>query len=249
MKLSIERAWSDAIALLREHAEFLLPVYGLFALVPAVAIALLLPMEATSGGTPQQLLATLQAYFAANIHWLLLSGLLTAFATATILVTLADPARPTVGQAMGRALALTPAFYVLTIIANIVIGMGLLLLIVPGLYLLGRLTLGHVHMAAERRMNPLWALGASWNTSKGNGWRIVFLIVLIFVVGLIAGMAAGAVLGVIGGLIGGAETARTVNVVVTTLFSSITALVILLVELTVYRQLAGAPAAEASNGI
>lgn len=249
MKLSIERAWSDAIAMLRGHAEFLLPVYGLFALVPAVAIAVLLPMEAGPSATPQQLLAALQAYFAANLHWLILSGLLTAFAAATVLVTLADPARPTVGQAMGRAMALTPAFYVLTIITNIIIGMGFFLLIVPGLYLLGRLTLGHVHMAAERRMNPLWALGASWNTSSGNGWRIAFLIVLIFVVGLIAGMAAGAVFGVFGGLLGGAETARTVNIIVTTLFSTITGLIILLVQLAAYRQLAGAPAAEASSGI
>lgn len=249
MKLSIERAWSDAIALLRGHAEFLLPIYGLFALVPAVAIALLLPMETSSGATAQDLLQAFQNYFASNIHWILLSGLLTAFAAATVLVTLSDPARPTVGQAMGRALALTPAFYVLTIISNIAIGMGLFLLIVPGLYLLGRLTLGHVHMAAERRMNPFWALGASWNTSRGNGWRIAFLIVLIFVVGLIAGMAAGAVLGVVGGLLGGAETARTVNIVTTTLFSTITGLLILLVQLAAYRQLAGAPVAEASSGI
>lgn len=249
MKLNIERAWSDAIALFRGHAEFLLPVYGLFALIPAAAIALLLPMETSSGATPQQLLEAFQNYFSTNLHWLLLSGLLTAFATATVLVTLADPARPTVGQAMGRALALTPAFYVLTIITNIVIGMGLFLVIVPGFYLLGRLTLGHVHMAAERRMNPLWALGASWNTSRGNGWRIAFLIVLIFVVGLIAGMAAGAVLGVVGGLLGGAEIARTVNVVTTTLFSTITGLLILLVQLAAYRQLAGAPAVEASSGI
>lgn len=248
MKLSIERAWSEAIGQLRGHAELLLPVYGLFVLVPAIAVALLLPMETQTDGTPQALLAAFQAYFAANLHWLILSGLLSAFAIATVLVTLADPARPTVGQAMGRGLALTPAFYLYTIISNISIGIGLILLIVPGLYLLGRLTLGHVHMAAERRMNPLWALGASWNTSSGNGWRIAFLIVLIFVIGLIAGMAAGAVLGVIGGLLGGAEAARTINVVVTTLFSTVTGLIILLVQFAVYRQLAAAPAVEVSSG-
>lgn len=248
MKLSIERAWSDAIALLRNHAELLLPIYGLFVLVPSVAVALLLPMDA-QGETPQQLVAAFQAYFAKNIHWLLLSGLLSAFAAATVLVTLADPARPTVGQAMGRALALTPAFYLYTIMINIPIFIGFLLLIAPGLYLLGRVTLGRVHMAAERRMNPFWALGASWNTSSGNGWRIAFLTALIFVVGLIAGMAAGAVFGVVGGLLGGAETAKTVNIVTTTLFSTITGLIILLIQLAVYRQLAAAPAAEASNGI
>lgn len=249
MKLSIERAWSDAFALLRSHAELLLPVFGLFVLIPATAVALLLPVETQNNATPQQMLETFQAYFAHNLHWLILSGLLGAFATATVLVTLADPARPTVGQAMGRALALTPAFYVLTIMTNIAVGIGLLLIIVPGLYLLGRLTLGHVHMAAQRRMNPFWALGASWNTSSGNGWRIAFLIILIFVVGLIAGMAAGAVLGVVGGLLGGAETAKTVNIVTTTLFSTITGLIILLVQLAIYRQLAEAPAAEASSAI
>lgn len=249
MKLNLERVWGDAMQQLRGHGDWLLPVYGLFAFVPAAAVALLLPMEASGQATPQQLMAAFQAYFATNIHWLILSGLLSAFATATILIALSDGAKPTVGQAMGRAVALVPAFYLLTIIANIVIGMGLFLLIVPGIYLLGRLTLGHVHMAAERRMNPLWALGASWNTSSGNGWRIAFMTVLIFVIGLIAGLAAGAVLGVIGGLVGGPEAAKTVNVIATTLFSTITGLVILLVQLAIYRQLAGAPEAGASSGI
>lgn len=247
MKLNLEQAWADTMRQIRAHGDWLLPVYGLFALLPAIAVALLLPMEPTGGeATPQQLVAAFQAYFAANFHWLIFSGLLTAFATATVLIALSDPAKPTIGQAMGRALAMTPSFYLVSILTNIVVGMGLILLIAPGIYLLGRLALGHVHMAAQGRMNPLWALGASWNTSTGNGWRIAFLIVLIFVVGLIVGMAAGAVFGVIGGLLGGAETARTVNVVATTFISTVTGLVILLAQLAIYRQLAGT---SASSGI
>lgn len=249
MKLSIERAWSDAMAQLRGHAELLLPVYGLFAFVPTLAIAILLPMAPPAAQTPQAMVTAFQEYFSANLHWIIIAGLLTSFATATIYVMLADPQRPTVGQAMGRALALTPSFYVFTMLANVAIGMGMILLLAPGVYLLGRFALGHVHMAAEHRMNPIWAFGATWSSTRGNGWRIAFVIVLIFIVGVIAGMAAGAVLGVIAGLLSGAEAAQITNTVVSTLVSSVTGLIILLVQLAIYRQLAGAPAAEASSGI
>lgn len=249
MKLNIERAWSDAMGLLRGHAELLLPIFGLFAFLPALAIALLLPMEAQSDGSLEQMVAAFQTYFSANLIWIVLAGLFAAFAAATVLVVLTGQGQPTVGQAMGRALALTPSFYLFSILANIAIGIGFVFLIAPGIYLLGRLALGKVHMAAEGRMNPIWAFGASWHTTKGSGWRIAFVLVLIFVIGLIIGMAAGAVLGVVAGLLGGADAARMTNIVVTTLVSTVTSLIMLLVQLAAYRQLAGAPAAgEASSG-
>lgn len=249
MKLNIERAWSDAMALLRGHAELLLPIFGLFAFLPALAIALLMPMEVQGDGSFEQMVAVFETYFSANLHWIVLAGLFAAFAAATVLVVLAGRGQPTVGQAMGRALALTPSLYLFSILANIAIGMGLVLLIAPGLYLLGRLALGKVHMAVEGRMNPIWAFGATWHTTRGNGWRIAFVLILIFVVGSIAGMAAGAVLGVVAGLLGGAEAAQTTNIVVTTLVGTVTSLIMLLVQLAAYRQLSAAPAAEASNGI
>jgi len=84
------------------------------------------------------------------------------------------------------------ALIVAGILAALGIAFGLLLLIVPGLYLLVRWSMVAPVIVLERL-----DAGASFSRSavlvRGHGWRIFWLLV---VVGLLAGLAHGALLGI-----------------------------------------------------
>lgn len=239
MPLKTDLAWSEALAVLRRHGGLLLPVYGLFVLLPGLAIALLLPSSGPDNATPQQALELLRAYYLANIHWLVLSALSAALAHGAILSLLASADRPTVAQALGRGLVLMPAFFLYAMLTQLAVGMGLVLLVLPGLYLLGRLALGDVWMAAHHRLNPLRAAGESWSATQRNGLRLGVVIALVYVVGMIATIAAGSIVGVFAVLLAGAEAGASTRVIVATLVGTLVQLLTLLFRYAAWRQLAG----------
>lgn len=59
-----------------------------------------------------------------------------------------------------------------TIIYSIIIAVGLILLIFPGLYLMGRLFFSF-YLIIDRKMNVFKAIKSSWQMTKGLGWRIL----------------------------------------------------------------------------
>src|SRR5690606_10226681 len=95
-----------------------------------------------------------------------------------------------VGDAIIFALTGIPTVIVVQIAAGLAMGIGLILLIVPGLYLWARFSVVSPVIADRSERNPLTVLGDSWALTKDNGWRIflfLFLVTLvIFVIALIA---------------------------------------------------------------
>ena len=73
----------------------------------------------------------------------------------------------TVGGAILFALALLPVYSILLLLVNLAVGAGLMLLIVPGLYLWGRLLPAAPAMVAEERRNPIDALGRGCGAQPG----------------------------------------------------------------------------------
>jgi hypothetical protein len=100
-------------------------------------------------------------------------------------------------QSLRRLLAMIGA----TILFGLVVGVGLVLLLIPGIYLLVRLSLSLVPVIVESQ-GPASSLGTSWRLVAGNWWRVLTVITVLFVILFVLELLLGALTGVVGVLFG-----------------------------------------------
>lgn len=164
--LSIAALWRETLAAGRVGMPLYLPVAAAFVLLPVVVTEAFGPPQPTS---PADLTAN------AVFVYLLLPALLGLVAQATI-VRLAIDARAgtsrSVGEALKLALRLWPTALLAVFLAGVPVSVGLLLLVVPGLYLAGRLALA-LPLVIDAGAGPVEAVRRSWDMTAGNGWRII----------------------------------------------------------------------------
>jgi hypothetical protein len=97
-----------------------------------------------------------------------------------------------VGQAVAASLPYLGAVAMASILAGIGIAIGLVLLIVPGLFLLTIWAL-IIPVIVIERSGVLAAFGRSQQLVRGRGWYVFGTLVLVFVIQLLAGLALGVV--------------------------------------------------------
>lgn len=236
-KLSFDATWADLVAMAKSNASVLAIVAGAFLLLPNFAQMLFAPPP-NIRSFDWNGLRQLEIYYADNALILILCNLPVWLGSAGILALLLDPRRLTVGEALKSGLRLLPGVIVLNWLIQFMIVSGFLLLIVPGLYLIGRLVLGAPAQMAERLGNPITAIGRSFVLSKGNGWRIVGLVVLIAVVAVIVASAANAIVGILLSLILPKTAAVAAIALLKSAIGAAMKLLVLLLGAALYRQLA-----------
>lgn len=235
--LSYDDTWADLVAMARSNISVLLVLAGVFLLLPNFAQALLAPpprIETVDWNAVQ----TLNAYFQENILTLVMCQLPVWIGSAAILLLLLEPGRLTVGQALSSAAALTLSIVLLNWLLNLAVFGGFLLFFLPGIYLLGRLSLAAPVQMAERIRNPIAPLSRSMALTRGNGWRIAGLVLLISVVATIFASALNAVFGVGLSLLLPESVGATVATLIRSAIGAASALLILLLNAALYRQLA-----------
>lgn len=199
--LSFGPIWAHTLALLRRHGELLWPLAAAFLFLPQLLIAVLAPEQAP-GQTPDLGKS------------LLILGVAGAGIVATLLgqVSMAflaindGTAGLTLGQVLQRSGRLTLPALAVVLIQGIAILVGFLLLIIPGFWVLARLSVA-LPIVAVGPHDPLEALKESWRLTEGHALRILgclaililgFLLLYIGIVsigvavGAISTMAAGA---------------------------------------------------------
>lgn len=227
MKLEMNRAWNDAVRLLRVSREVTLVIAGAFFFLPYFAFMLLTPdplaglgKDATPDG--KVIMARLGDFYS-HVWWIALIVLIVqAIGMLGLIALLTDRRRPTVAEALKLGARRMPAY----IAAYLVVGFALaLLLMILGLlaattglaalsalavlieafafvFLFVRFSLVAPVVAKEDVANPLTALGRSWALTRGNGWRLFgffFLLVVAYVVvGMVASMLFGALFALLG---------------------------------------------------
>ena len=175
MSFSYSAVWDETVRTLRAHSTLLLAVAGVFLFLPALVAAYLAPAPQT------QTLDTMVAHYRENF-WLLFGAQLIGFiGNLALLVLVLDERRPTVGRAIIFALAMLPAYLLVSILSGFMLMIGFFLLILPFFYLIGRLAAAGPALVAEGRRNPLDIIRRSFELTKGNGWAVVGLILLVFV--------------------------------------------------------------------
>lgn len=233
------------MAMLRSHGSLLFAVAGVFFLLPTLLTGYLLPQP--SATTPDGVMSAMTAYYRDHWPWLLLSSVVSTIGSIVIYSLLFDGRGRTVGGAIGAALPILPFYLVMSFLTAIIVGLGLALFILPGIYLIGRLAVAPAAMVAEGYRSPIRAIGESWALTRGRGWAVAGLIVIVAVVGYVLSFIVTAVLGTVFVLIAGRDGAGALLVLI--LDAAVTAVlltVLLVLFAAIYRALRGRAAA--TNG-
>lgn len=245
MKLSYSAVWADVIALLRSHASLIATVAGVFIFLPGLLVAYFLPQP--EPGDLNRIGQLWGEYLNANWHWLILNSLIGMIGSIAILL-LIFARGISVGGAIAAAVALLPAYFIASVLSSAAIGIGLFLLIVPGLYLLGRLGPLNAVVVAEAHRNPIVALRRCWDLTKGHGWAILGLILIVAIAAAIVVGVLTTLLGIIFILAAGQDVGQLLALIVRTAGNAAMMILLLVLTAAIYRQMsegrsAAAPAA------
>lgn len=202
MKFSYTEVWNDTVRMFRTHGSLLLAVAGVFFLLPGLLLGHFLPQPTGSG---QDALNALLRHYRENWPWFLLANIVNLVGNITIYNLLFDRRGGTVGGAIGGALPLLPMYFVMTVISSLAIGGGLMLLFLPGIYLLGRLVIAGAAMVAEGHRSPIAPIRSAWQQTSGRGWAVAGMVLIVIVAGLLLSFVVSAIFGSIFILIGGRE--------------------------------------------
>ncbi|TMM47354.1 glycerophosphoryl diester phosphodiesterase membrane domain-containing protein [Qipengyuania marisflavi] len=223
MKLDYDRAWREATGLMRDNRALLTAMAGIFFFLPYAVLLVTLPRIATlptpSPDADFSAMMAAMTEFYGQVWWaILLIGLVVTAGTLSMLALLKLRAKPTVGQAIGGGLTATLPYLVAIVLQSLATGIatglislitaatgvplialaGLILALAVQFYILVKFSLTAPVMAIGGVHNPLNAMKASWQMTKGNSRRLLGFYALLFlaftVTALVVSMLTGVLL-------------------------------------------------------
>lgn len=234
MKISYSAVWDDTLRLLRENGGLMAAVAGVFLFLPALLIAQFVPPPETTD--PNRMFRDLLEYYREALPWLALSGLVAMVGGAAIL-RLALVAGTSVASAIVFGAMLLPFYFLLSFLSALIFAAGLILLIVPGLYLIGRLAPAAPIIVAENRRNPIAVIGRAFEITRGQGWAVFGLILMVAIVGMIATGVAAMLFGTLFLLAAGQDIGRLLVAVVESGLNAAFTTILLTLYAAIYRAL------------
>jgi hypothetical protein len=258
----MNRAWNDALRLLRLSREVILLVAGVFFFLPYCAFMVMAPnplAETGAATADAHAIAERLVEFYSQVWWvLLLIVVLQAVGMLGLLALLTDRRRPTVGQALKTGVAKMLPYIAAYMLWGFVLGTAALILAAlagaTGLAALGvlvvlaafvvwvvlfvRFSLVAPVLVKENIANPLTALGRSWALTRGNGWRLFFFFFLLLVTYVVVMIVTSIVFGTIFSLLG-EQVAQFGDALVISLLNAGWGVLMLAALAAVHDQLAG----------
>jgi len=235
-------AWQAATRLVSANADVLMAIAGVFFLLPLLAGGIFVPQPVIPPqATQAQLAEALEAYYTRTWPYLLPISLIQIVGFITMMVSILDRTRPTVGQALRNCMVRVPVYF----LAQLVIGAFamLLMMVVSGVLLglrmpaalaaaaglaavaypmLRTIMVGPV-LGVGRTQNPIMAIRASLALTRGNTARILAFLGLAAIVFLVALSVAMMIVGLVSAQLLGAESeaARLLNTAVSALLYAV----------------------------
>lgn len=234
MNFSYSAVWEDTMRMLRENARLLTAIAGVFIFLPALLVAQFLPPPETTD--PARVFPDLIEYYSNSWPWLLLESLVSMIGGAAML-RLVLVRGTSVGAALGFGLMLLPFYFLLSLLCGIIVGLGILLLIVPGLYLLGRLAPAVAAMVAENIRNPIKAVSRSFQITIGHGWAVFGLVLIVALVAGVVILVVTLLAGTLFALAAGQELGGLLTAIVSSATSAAFATLLLVLYAAIYRAL------------
>jgi hypothetical protein len=182
----------------RETGELLGDAFAVyrrnFRVLFGVALAIVAPVqlivsgigleELTSGYRENSTTAELAIPTAVSF---LVNAPLIAAATIAVLQALSNDARPSFRQSGQMALDVFPQLFLSVLLMGLAVATGLLLFIVPGIYIAVRLVFVPQSVVIDHNHGPD-ALRASWKLTKDRWWRIFFVVGLANLAVILGGL-------------------------------------------------------------
>ncbi len=244
MKFSYTEVWNDTVAMLRANAAVLAALAGVFYLLPDLAfLHFFPPPEASSGADPREVIRIALEYYGVSWPWLLLEFLIRLIGAISMLLVLLGP-RTSVGGAIASSVIILPFYFVASLVSTLMVFVGLLL-IVPGLYLIGRVALAGPVVVVEGKRDPVAAIARSFALTKGNGWAVALLFALVVLTAYVLITVAVWLLGGILILAAGKEVGSFLALVLRTLGGAVFSTVMIALTASLYRTLKGDSASAA----
>lgn len=236
MTFSYNAVWDDTVGLLRRHAPLLAAIAGVFIFLPGLLVNHFFPKPQPPLSDFQEYMRIMVQYLRDHSLWLVLESFLTMTGTAAML-RLVFATGTTVGAAILFGAALLPVYSILIVATNLIVAAGLILLIVPGLYLWGRLFPASAAMVAENLRNPLAALRRSFAITSGHGWAVLGLYLIVNLCGLVLISAILWVVGILLLAVAGQHIGGLLAMVLACAFAAGLATLLTVLSAAVYRAL------------
>ena len=212
MTFSYSAVWDETVRTLRAHSTLLIAVAGVFLFLPPLIASYVAPPPQEQG------IAAIASHYSENFVILFIAQLVAFVGNLVLLTLVLDERHPTVAGSIRAALAMLPAYLLVTILSASMLFVGavlatlplffltpflngfmravvFLLLSLPVFHLMGRLVAAGPILVAEGRRNPFDIIRRSFDISRGNGWAVVGLILLVVVAFLILMLAVTLVFG------------------------------------------------------
>lgn len=238
MTLDLAGSFADAAAVLRRDKAVLPWIAGVFFFLPQLAVALFVPGVAVAEtATDAERLRAVFDALESVVHWLLLAQLVQYLGIATLMALYLDRDRPHIGGAIRTALGTLPRFAIAMFAANLAV-LGGLLLIIPGLYLIGRLFLLAPVLVAERANGFAATLPRTFELTRGRGWLLLAMAAMVYFPGQLVVLVAGSLRDPAASSAGmAAEFVTAFGGGIAAAASAAVTLAIALLQITVYRKL------------
>ena len=238
MKIDLAAIFADARALWHARRDLIMRIAPPFLFLPPFAGALLTSDPATppvdASTDPAAAQAAMLDILASAIPSYLVTLAIGAIGTAALYQLLLRP-EATVGQTLRLALPRALLLFLTMLAVQVGFFLGLLLLIVPGIYFYGRSFVSGPALIAERIDNPLQAVARSLELTRGNSWTLAFAGIAIM-------FGANAVILVIGDIRAMAGDGPVLTAIVYAAAAAVSmaaTIVELLFRVACYRRLAG----------
>lgn len=237
-KFTQNAVWADTIKLMRTHWVALIAIAGVFNFLPTLLVNHFYPMPEPAADADLQLrFQQILNYYRDHSLVIVLESFVIMIGSAAMM-RLVFARSGTVGGALLFAITLLPAYSTLIVLANIAIGAGFMLFIVPGLYLWGRLIPAAPAMVAEERRNPIDALKRGWALSEGHAWLTVGLVLLVTIAAGILILAISLVAGIAFKAAAGPELGALLEMIVLCAMQAVAAALSATLSAAIYRALA-----------
>lgn len=192
MTLTVSRVLADGWRLFRGERDLIVRIAGALVFLPAFAALLLtdplppLPDAPRDEAAIEAWLTQALEWANGNAFWYVAADLVGILGAGAIALLLLNGARPTVGEALRGALRLTLPLLGVSLIAAVPVGLGMQLLVLPGLYAQARLLTAVPALAAQPRLGVVEALRDSLRRTRGRGIALTGATVALFLLQYIA---------------------------------------------------------------
>jgi hypothetical protein len=202
--LTVGEILDQAFGLYRRYLPALVTIALVCTAVPQLGLSFI-AVKATS---PEGMVSVLPQYLLLAVALLILNQL--AIGASTLVLAEGYLGRSLgTGESLRRAWGLIGQIIVLAMLTSLALGLGFLLLIIPGFILLGGLAVSTPALMIEPGLGATGAMSRSWELTRGSRGRMIVLLVVPVVIIWVLVMGMAMVLGIIAAAVGGLKAMTT----------------------------------------